>query len=385
MRVKLTTIISALIFLTFLGFAGLENYLILTACVIILFVGISKRDLNRPVISLFLILLIHVIIYFYNYSRFSIDWIAKNFLNPVLLCFIGYWLTTRSQSDKMPTKLLIYGFFLHGALNVLLYVMNPSSMTERSFVNIWGGQLTATLQNLLFIPTISLLFYGLYVIKSKRRKIAIIAACVIAVYGTIISASRTLLYLVAICFLINMIFNAQKNHNKSIKVLVSVLILLTVSITFYEFDLMGIRSWVESSSLGERLAAGVGSNDSLIENVRWTMSLKILTALPSHPFGNITAVHYAHNLFLDIAKYTGIIPALGVFLWSVVALVKYFFHIRSDFSDEWDTALFSMAIGLMIVFFLEPVLEGLPIIFSAFCYLCGVMKGRRDRVMQNGV
>lgn len=385
MKVRYTTIISALIFLTFLGFAGLENYLILSALAIVLFVGISKCDLNRSVMLLFIILLIHVVIFYYNYSRLSMDWMAKNFLNPVILCFLGYWLTLRSQSSVTSIRLLIYGFFLHGALNILVYAMNPSTMIERSMINIWGGQLTATLQNLLFIPIISLLFYGVYILRDKKRKIIIIAACVIAVYGSIVSASRTLLYLVLICFLINMIFTAQKNQYRRINILVSVLALVVALAAAYEFNLFGIRLWVESSSLGERIATGISTNDSLIENIRWTMSLKILSELPSHPLGNITVVHYAHNLFLDIAKYTGIIPALGLLLWSLSETAKQFSYTQSNCSDEWDAILFSMTIGFMIAFFLEPVLEGLPIIFSAFCYLCGVMKGRRDRIYEDEV
>lgn len=385
MKVRYTTIISALIFLTFLGFAGLENYLILSALAIVLFVGTSKCDLNRSVMLLFIILLIHVVIFYYNYSRLSMDWMAKNFLNPVILCFLGYWLTLRSQSSVTSIRLLIYGFFLHGALNILVYAMNPSTMIERSMINIWGGQLTATLQNLLFIPIISLLFYGVYILRDKKRKIIIIAACVIAVYGSIVSASRTLLYLVLICFLINMIFTAQKNQYRRINILVSVLALVVALAAAYEFNLFGIRLWVESSSLGERIATGISTNDSLIENIRWTMSLKILSELPSHPLGNITVVHYAHNLFLDIAKYTGIIPALGLLLWSLSETAKQFSYTQSNCSDEWDAILFSMTIGFMIAFFLEPVLEGLPIIFSAFCYLCGVMKGRRDRIYEDEV
>lgn len=385
MKVRYTTIISVLIFLTFFGFAGLENYLILSALVIVLFVGVSKYDLNRSVKFLFIILLLHVVIYYCNYSRLSMDWMAKNLLNPVILCFLGYWLTLRSQSSITSIKLLIYGFFLHGALNILVYTVNPSTMIERSMINIWGGQLTATLQNLLFIPIVCLLFYGVYILRDKKRKILIISACLIAVYGSIVSASRTLLYLVIICFLINMIFTVHKNQYRRINIVVSVLVLVIALVAAYEFNLFGIRLWVETSSLGERIATGISTNDSLRENIRWTMSLKILHELPSHPLGNITVVHYAHNLFLDIAKYTGIIPALGLLLWSFSETVKQFSYTRSNCSDEWDTILFSMTIGFMVAFFLEPVLEGLPIIFSAFCYLCGVMKGRRDRIYKDEV
>ena len=201
MRIRYTTIVSVFAFLTFLGVSGLENYLVLWAIAIVLFVGIRKHDLNKSMVCLFAILLVHIVIYYCNYSRLSMDWIAKNFLNPVMLCFLGYWLALYSQCSVISIKLLIYGFFLHGALNILIYVVNPSTMIERSMINIWGGQLTATLQNLLFIPIISLLFYGVYIQKDKKRKILIISACVVAVYGSIVSASRTLLYLVLILFI----------------------------------------------------------------------------------------------------------------------------------------------------------------------------------------
>ncbi len=379
MRVKHTTIISVLIFLIFFGFMGLENYLVLLALGIVLLIGINKYDLGKPLGILCIILLLHVIIYYCNFSRLSMDWLAKNFLNPVILCFLGYWLTLRSESSITPIKLLIYGFSLHGMLNILIYTINPATMTERSMINIWGGQMTATLQNLLFIPTISLLFYGIYILKNRKRKMLIIIACLIAVYGSIISASRTVLYLVPVCFLIGMILTAEKNHYKRTYTVISVFVMVVLIVVAYEVNLFGIRSWVESSSLGERIATGISRNDSIIENARWTMSFKILSELPSHLFGNITSVRYAHNLFLDIAKYTGVIPAAGLLLWFVVEGVKHLEYTLSDFSDEWDAILFSMASGFMIAFFLEPILEGLPIIFGAFCYLCGVMRGRRRR------
>ena len=143
----------------------------------------------------------------------------------------------------------------------------------------------------------------------------------------------------------------------------------------YEFNIFGIRTWVETSSLGERITVGVKSQDSVLENVRWEMSLKILTSLPSQPFGKITVVHYAHNLFLDIAKFTGIVPAFFLFVWCVGSIIKYFRYVKLSL-NEWDICLLSISLCMMIVFFLEPVLEGLPIAFSAFCYLCGIMKGR---------
>jgi len=385
MKIRCTKILSLLILLTFLGFLGLENYLILLAFFMVLFLATRKSDFNNSVILLFAILSLHVCIYYYNYSNFSIDWLAKNLLNPVILCFLGYWLALRSQASITSIRILICGFFIHGALNILIYTLNPSTMVDRSMINIWGGQITATLQNLLFIPVISLLFYGLFILKNKRKKIMIIAACIISVYGSIVSASRTLLYLLLISFFINMLFNIRKNQYRRTNILFSICGLLVILFAGYEFNIFGIRTWVEASSLGERIETGISTNDSFMENIRWTMSMKILSELPSHPLGDIRVVHYAHNLFLDIAKYTGIIPALGVLFWSLSEVKKQFSYMQSCYSDEWDAIMFSMTIGFMIAFLLEPILDGLPIIFGAFCYLCGAMKGRRVRTYEDEV
>ena len=384
MKLRYNSIVSALIFLIFLGFAGLENYLVLSALLVVLFIGLSQRDLNSSILSLSFILFLHVVIYNNNFSSLSIDWLAKNFLNPVILFFLGYWLTLRTKSSNSSLKLLIYGFFLHGALNIFLYMFNPSTMVERSMINIWGGKITATLQNLLFIPMISLLFYGVYILKDKKKQLLIVVSCILAIYGSIVSASRTLLYLVVICFLINMILIAKRNKSKRLNIMLSVFAMVIILIIVYEFNIFDLRVWIENSSLGERLSNGISANDSLVDNIRWTMSLKILHQLPTHPFGNISVVHYAHNLFLDMAKYTGILPALGLFVWAFYQIIKEFSFTISSICDEWDIIIFSMSVGFMVAFFLEPVLEGLPIIFSAFCYLCGVMRAKRKRNYMKG-
>ncbi|WP_027097182.1 hypothetical protein [Clostridium paraputrificum] len=376
MKIKYTSIIALILFLIFLGVAGLENYFVIIALAVISLIGISKNDLKKAVGTLLPILVIHTIIYYYNYSTISLDWVAKNLINPVILCFLGYWMTLNMKSDKGPAKVMIIGLFMHGALNVLLYVMNPASMVDRSLVNIWGGSITATLQNILFIPIVSLLFYGLYIVHNKIEKVFIIVAILIAIYCTFISASRTLLFLIVISFFIVMILNFKKNKYKNLNILISMFLLIIILYVVYEFDLMGVRTWIESSSLVGRILGGINSKDSVLENVRWEMNLKVLASLSSNPFGKITVVNYAHNLFLDIAKYTGIIPALSIFVWCITEIVKYYKHVKVS-SNEWDINLFSISVCLMIVFFLEPVLEGIPIIFGAFCYLCGIMKARR--------
>ena len=385
MRIKIRLVVNALLFLAFLGVLGLENYFILLALLVIILVGISKTDIDIKNISLFLILLLHVIIYMCNYSRISLDWLAKNFLNPIILFLCGYWLMNHSKQTNKPVELLVYGFFIHGALNICIYILDPTSMVQRSMVNIWGGYITATLQNLLFIPIIGFLYYALFLVKEYKTKIVIILGCLIAIYGTIISASRTLILLLIICFCAGILVDKRSSNLERTKRIIAIISLTIVFIILYNANFFEIKTWFETSGLGERLASGVQENDSFLKNVRWQMSLKILNNLATHPFGNITVVNYAHNLYLDMAKYTGIIPAPALFIWSISLLIDYYKHIRYNPLCGLDIALLCILIGFEISFFLEPILDGLPIIFGAFCYLGGIIRGRTKQLKKGAL
>lgn len=371
MKIKITVVISLLVFGVFLGVFGIENYLVLLALAIMSTTNNIIKYIRRN--YLLIILLLHAVIYYINYSSISLDWLAKNMFNPVILFVIGYWLTVKQKSNELASKILILGLFMHGALNVGIYIQNPLSMMNREFVNIWGGTITATLHNILFIPIVCLLFYTVYIEKNKMLKSFILIGIIIAIYSTIVSASRTLIFMLVIGFLLNIFLN-KRDNKKKINTLISICLIITTLIILYQFNVMGIRSWLGTSNLGERLAGGISNNDSIVKNIRWEMSLKILRALPTHPFGKITVVHYAHNLFLDIAKYTGILSATGLTIWSINSMYKYAKYVLKTRKD-WDIVLFSIGVCMTLVLLLEPVLEGLPIIFSSYCYLCGIYKG----------
>lgn len=380
MKINMATIVSAITFLVFLGLFNLQNYMTLLIAAMILLGGIRRRGLRASFWLLVVSLSLHTLIYGLNYGGISLDWLAKNALNPIILYITGYWLSERTNHSKKAVYILAIGFLSHGFLNTMLYTFNTSSMVQRSFRNIWGGQITATLQNLLFVPVISLLFYALYYSKSNIQKYVVIAGSAIAVYSTIVLASRTVLYLIVIILLINLVMNTRKRSAG--RVYVSLLFLSIAMIILYEFDVFGVRSWVESSSLAKRLSGDISVNDSLINNVRWTMALKVLQALKDQPFGKIDVVSYAHNLFVDMAKYTGFIPAICLLVWSISQSVSYGIFTLKTKRNEWNIAILGISIAFMIVFFLEPIMEGLPIIFSGFCYLCGIMREHQDREKQ---
>ena len=387
MKLKLKTqldpaaIIVLLTFLVFLGFFGLENYMTLLMLGILALLGLDNWRIAKSAAVLLLILMTHTVIYVINYNNVSLDWLAKNCFNPVIMYLVGYWLAKRQSVGKI-SSLFIIGFLLHGGLNVVLYWIDPDTLYNRTLVNIWGGEMAATLQNLLLIPIAALLFYFLFMETSVRVKIMGIAGVILGVYCTLITASRTLLYIMAIAFFIGTLVYTIKFKRKSVKIWVGIIILALALVIAYAFDILGIRSWVELSELYDRVASGVDEANSVTGNVRWDMALTVLKDLFDKPFGKIDSVNYAHNLYLDMAKFTGFLPALALFIWTFQHVISFFRTaiVRNDPVDNMDIAIFLVSISLLIVFFLEPILEGLPIVFAGFCYLCGIMDVRKRQI-----
>lgn len=379
--IKIPAILKPLVFLFFLSFLGLNNYLaLLLAGLCVLFCW-DKRHMSKGFLALSLCLLGHAVIYFFHYSMPPLDWLMKNLVAPITLYAVGSYLA-KHTSGLRAAVLMIAGFSLHGALNVFYYLIQAYTIQERALINIWSGKITATLQNALFIPAVALFFYFLFMENRKLIKIAGIATVIIALYSTVITASRTILYLLIIAFTLNAFLYGVKNKKRSGKVLLGVVALSLGILLIYSFDIFGLRSWLESSSLFARLSNADDTANSFSGNVRWKMSQEYLAAILNKPFGNIeaTSSNYAHNLFLDMGKFSGLFPALGLFIWSVkqvlsTALVT--FHRGQQLSFE-GIAFVMASCGMMIIFFLEPIIEGLPVFFAGFCYLCGIMKVYRE-------
>ena len=113
-------------------------------------------------------------------------------------------------------------------------------------------------------------------------------------------------------------------------------------------------------------------SSSVSQNLRWGYASDILKLLPSYPLGNIPYAHYAHNLWVDIAKETGIIPFILYILFCVISAVTVITYLkRSNFDREKVIFVSSIFVASILVFFTEPVMEGSPMTFGIFCFVVG--------------
>ena len=320
----------------------------------------------------------YAVIYQYNMGTMGLATIMTRIISPLLLYLVGLN-TVCYMSSKIKTYWLIISFasFAHCFANTIKNrSINILSIEGRMLSDIYGGEITATLQNLGFIFVCGLLFYACFVERKKYIRIAIIAAVICSAIGSVLTASRTVLYFIVVCFCFSLILFLKLNSNKRKKtnILAMIIFAVIVMISAVWVNAFGINDRLMSTALGIRL--NVNGTSGVFDNLRWEYARSIIEMIPLYPMGNIPYPHYAHNFWLDVAKETGIIPFVGYVLFYVISVVHIVRSIKNKvFDDEMKQFLIPFLLAFSVALFTEPIMQGTPFIFSLFALYVGMISG----------
>ena len=335
-----------------------------------------KKIKNYNFYILILASLSYMLISINNGDVLSISSYYMKFILPIILFYVGYLRGFRGYHYwKKDVLIIMFASFIHGFLNMLFNRnINILLIAGRQYRDIYGGTISATLQNLMFILSSSLFFYFLVCEKNKKIKISGIFLGIAGAYCSIVSASRTMLVLMILISFISLIVYLSFKHNRIGSIIYIGFIASFILIIFWiiiSLNLFGIKGWFEGTALAQRMLNSSTSN-GISENLRWKYSWDILKMLIDYPFGNIPYSYYAHNLWLDVAKDAGIIPFVLYILFIILCLKEVFlFCLKNKVHKEKIIFIVSVSISYVIVFFTEPIIEGSPITFSIFCFLMG--------------
>jgi len=374
-----------LLFLFSNNFFSYANYIVLIMMVYEIIVRRKLSIVKTPAFA-FLVAgsLMFMLLSLYNSYEISASTFMLRFVTPIFLFYIGY---TRGllgyDSLKLDILVIMFATLIHGLLNVLTNRnVNVLLINGRPYQDIYGGPISATLQNLMFVLSSSLLFYFLVYEKKKKLKIIAIIAILCGVYGSIANASRTLLYVTALVFFMCLFLHMILTHNivsGIMRAVIICIVLYLIVILVVWLNLFGVQEWFMNTPLGRREATALPSS-SVSQNMRWKYAGDILALLPQYPLGKIPYGNYAHNLWVDIAKETGIIPFVLYILFAVASLaegVKYFFLEKKN--PERAVTIAAVMVAYLLVFFTEPIMEGSPMTFAIFCFIVGGVSSLRRR------
>ena len=94
---------------------------------------------------------------------------------------------------------------------------------------------------------------------------------------------------------------------------------------------------------------------------------------------------YAHNLIVDAGRMCGVIPMFLLLIYIVLILMKVFRVCKNNnISLESRMLILIFYFSYLVNFMVEPVLEGMPMIFVTFCIVNGAVAKLNNLVMLNG-
>lgn len=381
MKISVSNILLVLLALYSLNFFGLGNYFILLLFVVQIFTY-KRLNINMGFFMLLIACITRLIIECLMNTIPSIQTVFGNYINPAIAFLIGSFLIRfgKEYCEKV-VYIFCFGYALHGTLN-MLYTGNDSyiMLQERALRDIWGGMQTATGHNLYFVVICSLLFYFLFIEKSRKRFLGF-AFIAVGIYGTFVNASRTLLLILLIVFFAASIIYVYKLNKMSLRQAFKICLwiggLLIVLLLLYNYNFLGIKDAVWKSDLMKRFVTtnrtiGAGITH---DNLRLKYTQDILRILPKYPLGNMPYQHYAHNLWVDIARENGIIPFIAYIVFEIYCLLIMLKWLLRE-KDLHDIVFYgSVFLGISIPMFTEPILQGVPYFFEMFSLFMGIMVG----------
>lgn len=264
-------------------------------------------------------------------------------------------------------KYLNYGQYL----SLMVSESIVKSMQSRYALDIWSGALfQPTNLNSYCIFSIISLYPATRYVENKVKKRLFQVSAIFAVIVCLVSASRTNLLFLILAFLFGVLATGDFGKKKGIfaptksKVLGAIVCVFLLLIFSDQ-----IASMIQSSSLGERLSS---QNLTVSNDGRWERMGLVLEHLMDYPFGNMPFSE-AHNLWLDTARVSGIIPMILMICYTLSVVynaVKLYW--RKSVTLEIRIWMMLTVCTMFLSFMIEPVLEGRPYIFIIFCFFAGL-------------
>lgn len=92
-------------------------------------------------------------------------------------------------------------------------------------------------------------------------------------------------------------------------------------------------------------------------------------------------IGYAHNLWLDVSRVAGILPFVLLSLFTIlnIPLIRDSLT-KSRNNYYFNTIVLSSFLGFLLIFFVEPVMEGMFMLFLIYCFYSGFLSGYKEEI-----
>lgn len=363
-----------LLVIMFIDYAGYGYYYFYLP-----FLYLLLHRINCYVDKLFLLIVIwgifHAFAYFIHTMSIGYATSFMYFVNFPILYLAGKYLV--NKFDDIHLLMIFYVLVLSIALLSSISVVKD--VAEHGFIVVGAGRnipliginnpegyIAATGISSRLILLLSFIGF-IFVPCRKSMKIVFVAGAILAIYCALRVQSRTSVIALLLILIISIYINAKINRKTLLLLLLTV---IALCILFqYIYINYGDQLIVLHRFETDEVESGGGRLEPLVN---------VFCNLIVYPVGGMFLndnVMYAHNIWLDCGRVSGIIP----FVLLIIITLKYYSLLRSFMKNkvcfELKFATIILSCVLLIAFLSEPVLEGIPMVFAFFCLLLGVLKG----------
>jgi hypothetical protein len=281
---------------------------------------------------------------------------------------------TLKSSKQMFQVLFVLSFcFSITALTsiVLNLVDGGWVQTQRDIALFWNGKtLNATAMGGYLIYNLCVPgFLLLYKVKlTKAFRFFMILAFIVTLLCVFRLGNRTQLVLIVLNTLISILFIIPvQTKISNLQLIIRLIILGSIILVFFPVDLEADYLTVLNSRLEQNDNTATAGG----RTIRWEKSLELMF---EQPFGwEKEAIGYSHNIWLDAARYGGVLMFFYLIFITLRFLSKTLNTIKHSKHNLVQLQLLLFTFVTFVIFFVEPILEGLFHIFNFYCLLQGVI------------
>jgi hypothetical protein len=379
----LTRILYVLIFLFALGFGNYERYILAVVLLIysyVVFISGGRLSIFRrsPVVPLAL----WGIIYFAFYTLEGNDFVTGlfyYFIGPVL-----FWLVGRDIASEKDDNTNLYlvlavcsGLLVHGILNISTSIAGGYFLYNAEYIHdYWSGRMVSrTIVGMYMTPfvcaAIPIIFLWDKGVKTII-KMLLVAGTIAALGLSIYVGNRAILAIAVLVLVFSVIYGMRVSKNK-IRSLLAIIIGLFLMVIIMSGNVINVGGFIENSFLGRR-------NTNLLQDGRWTVYAYVFKHFFDYILGWISSnwgiqtagLEWAHNIWLDIYIYSGLIPAVAFLTFSVKTFRNSISIVKCGrLSTSLRMISIIVLIGVFLNWAVEPILVANPYYFAICCFIFG--------------
>lgn len=379
----LTRILYILLFLFSLGFGNYERYLMAAVLLIYIFVvfrsggrlSVYKRS---PVVPLALWGSIYFAFYVLEGNDFMTG-LFYYFIGPVLFWFVGRDIA--SEKDENTNLYLVLavcsGLLIHGILNISTSITGEYFLYNAEYIHdYWSGRMVSrTIVGMYMTPfvcaAIPIIFLWDRGVKLVIKFLLLIGT-LIALGLSIYVGNRSLLVIAILILIFSILFGMRVSKNK-MRTFIGIIFGLFLLVIVLSGSVIDIGGYINNSFLSRR-------NTNLFEDGRWAAYSYVFDHFFDFIFGWISSrggvssvgLDWAHNIWIDIYIYSGIIPVLLFIAFSIGSFRNGLQLVRNtNISSSLRLISIIVLIGIFLNWAVEPVLVANPYYFALCCFMFG--------------